>query len=243
MVNKLDHQSIIPLYHQLKEILKKNIASGLWSPLDKIPSENQLMKEYTVSRNTIKKALGDLVQEGMLKRIQGKGTFVSIPKFEQSLSKFYSFSSVMKEKGLNPKDIILSIEKIKVKADVAKILQLNEGEPVFELRRLRCAQDTPIILERSYIPCKYIEHIDKEMLEKKSLYEFMQEEFGVYVTKAREIFEPVLVNSYDSQYLKVKEGYPALLLERIAYDSHGNPVEFCCSIVRGDSCRFYTELL
>ncbi|HET6872893.1 MAG TPA: GntR family transcriptional regulator [Sporolactobacillaceae bacterium] len=243
MVKQLEHQSPIPLYHQLKEILKEKIESRDWVPGEKIPSENELIVQYDISRNTVKKALDDLVQDGLLNRIQGKGTFVSKPKFEQSLTGFYSFSKVMKAQGLNPKDIILSVKKKAAKLSVARQLQISEGDNVIELKRLRCANDEPIILETSYIPCDLVGDLSKENLEETSLYDYMEQELGIYVTSAKEIFEPVLIRDYESFYLEVEEGFPALLLDRIAYNLEKRPVEFCRSIVRGDRCRFYTELI
>jgi GntR family transcriptional regulator len=243
MSKTLDHSSVIPLYHQLKEILREYIESGEWKPGDLIPSENEFQQEYNISRNTVKKALDDLVQEGILNRIQGKGTFVSMPKIEQSLSGFYSFSKVLRSKGLEPKDIILSLDQKEVKPSIAKRLQLPEKALVIELRRLRCANDEPMILETSYIPLQLVSGLSAEKLEHNSLYDLMQSEYGIMVTKAKETFEPVLIRDYESSYLQIKEGSPALLLERVAYDSNGQPVEFCRSIFRGDRCRFYTELL
>ena len=243
MEKKLNTASVIPLYYQLKEILLENIESGAWNPGFMIPSEIQLQHEYNISRNTVKKALDELVQEGMLNRIQGKGTFVSAPKIEQSLSSFYSFSKVMKSRGLNPKDIILSLKENEARVGVAKKLQLSENNQVFELNRLRCSGDEPIILETSYIPTQLFPNLTAKMLENNSLYDVMQKEYGIYVTKAKEVFEPVLIRSHESMILQVGEGNPALLLERIAYDNQGIPVEFCRSLIRGDRCRFYTELL
>lgn len=243
MPKMLNHESIIPLYHQLKEILMETIESGEWKPGDVIPSENQLMQEYNISRNTAKKALDELVQDGVLNRVQGKGTFVSAPKFEQSLSSFYSFSKVMKENGLNPRDVILGLRESEARPSVAKQLKLAENTPVYELQRLRCLGDEPIILETSYIPKALFPGLTAQRLEENSLYDVMQSDYGLYVTKAKEIFEPVLIRDYESKFLHVEEGNPALLLERIAFESQGNPVEFCRSLIRGDRCRFYTELL
>jgi len=239
----LDHNSFIPLYHQLKEILKENIESGFWAPGDVIPSENQLMQDYNISRNTVKKAIENLVQDGLLNRIKGKGTFVSKPKLEQSLSGFYSFSKVMKEKGFNPRDLIISVKEIPATKSTAKHLQLNMDDPVIQLRRVRYAQDEPIIYETSYLPKKLFPGLSKGELENSSLYDLMEDKYGVFVSIAKEIFEPVLIRDYESILLQVEEGYPALLLDRIAYDLNERPIEFCRSIVRGDRCRFYTELL
>ncbi|WP_096436804.1 GntR family transcriptional regulator [Alteribacter populi] len=239
----LEVNSIIPLYHQLKERLQELVDNGHWAPGEKIFSENQLMDQFNVSRNTAKKAIEELVQEGTLYRTQGKGTFVAKPKMQQSLMGFYSFSKVLKEKGLNPKDIILKIEEVVPSHKVIEALQLKKSESVIEIQRLRCANEEPYILESSFLPKRVVTDIDElNKVGQVSLYDLLDQQFGVTVTRAKEAFEPVLIRPEESTYLETESGLPALLLERIAYDGKDNPVEFCKSIVRGDRCRFYTEL-
>lgn len=243
-MKKLDPTSFVPLYHQLKEIIIENIESNIWNPGDKIPSEHQLCEQYDVSRNTAIKAIENLVQDGILFRVQGTGTFVSKSKIEQSLSRFYSFSQVLKEKGLKPTDIILEVKIEKASAKIAKALKINKDDEVIMLQRLRCANEEPIILESSYLPKKLINDIEKiRLVGDTPLYDVLANEFNIVVNSAKETFEPVLVRHYEEIHLGVKEGYPALLLERVAYDRQKQPVEFCKSIVRGDRCRFYTELI
>lgn len=243
IMEPLQHESLIPLYHQLMERLKDSIEKGQWTPGDKIPSENQLMDQFGVSRNTAKKAIEELVQAGILYRVQGKGTFVAKPKLQQSLMGFYSFSKVLKEKGLNPKDIILKIEEVKPDAKIKEALQLNEEENVIEMKRLRCADNEPYILESSFIPKRVVSDIEQlKKVGEISLYDLFSQQFNTVVTRAKEAFEPVLIREDESKHLQTEAGRPALLLERTAYDLGGMPVEFCISIVRGDRCRFYTEL-
>ena len=243
-MGKLDPTSFVPLYQQLKELIIENIDQNIWNPGDQILSEQQLFQKYNVSRNTAKKAIEDLVQEDMLYRIQGKGTFVSHPKIEQSLSAFYSFSQVLKEKGMDPKDIVLDIKMEKATHKIAEALQIDKGEDVIVLQRLRCANDEPIILESSYLPKKIIDDVNKlKLVGETPLYEILRTEFGIIVNSAKETFEPILIRKEEEVHLDVKIGSPALLLERVAYDSFKNPVEFCKSIVRGDRCKFYTELI
>lgn len=239
----LDQASVIPLYHQLKQRLSAKIQSGEWKPEDKIDSENQLMEIFHVSRNTVKKAIEELVQEGRLYRIQGKGTFVSKPRFEQSLGGFYSFSRVLQEKGLNPRDEVLVIQEVYPSTKVRNNLELGEDEQVIEMKRLRFADNDPIVLESSFLPKSIIK--DTEILHEvgsSSLYSLLAQRFDVIVVRAREAFEPVLITKEEARLLKTEAGKPALLLERTAFDTLGKPVEFCISIVRGDRCRFYTEL-
>jgi len=239
----LQSDSVIPLYHQLKERLKHSIEQGDWQPGDQIPSENQLVNEFNVSRNTAKKAIEELVQDGLLYRKQGKGTFVAKPRLQQSLMGLYSFSKVFKEKGLSPKDILIEIREVKPTQEIIQELQIPEDETVFEMKRLRCVEEDPYILESSFFPKSVIS--DMSMLNKVgqiSLYDFLEQELNIRIKRAIEAFEPVLITKDESVYLETEEGKPALLLERTAFDTNGVPVEFCRSIVRGDRCRFYTEL-
>lgn len=243
MKKSLDHESFIPLYHQLKEIIEEKIGSSDWKTGDKILSENELRKMYNISRNTVQKALDELVQEGILQRQQGKGTFVSKPKIEQPLTGFYSFSKVIANQGMEAKDVILDLEIKSAEYKIANKLQISQGEEVIALQRLRSANDEPVILETSYLPKSIVTELSREDLAKFSLYDLLEEKFGVIVIKAKETFEPVLIRPYEEEFLGVKAGTPGLLLDRIAYDKDGRIVEYCRSIVRGDRCRFYTELL
>jgi len=241
---QLDPSSFVPLYQQLKEHIKEKIDRKIWKPGDKIYSENQLYETFGVSRNTAKKAIEDLVQEGILYRVQGKGTFVSLPKIEQSLSAFYSFSEVLSKKGLKPKDIVLNVKVMEASHKVAKELEVEKGEKVVTLQRLRHANEEPIILETSYLPKSIINNEEKLKLVKHTpLYEILNTKFNIIVNSAKETFEPILIREEEKYHLEVEVGSPALLLERVAYNPSKKPVEFCKSIVRGDRCKFYTELI
>ena len=184
-----------------------------------------------------------MVKAGILKRIKGKGTFVAPPKIEQSLSGFYSFSKVMKSKGIKDKDIIVSIETEYPSIHVARQLNISQNEETIKLQRLRCANKEPIIFETSYMPKKLVTHLSNEDLEINSLYDFLRKEFNIFINSAKETFEPTLTKEYESDLLNVDIDSPALLLDRIAYNINNHPIEFCRSIVRGDRCRFYTNLL
>ncbi|MFD1449737.1 GntR family transcriptional regulator [Oceanobacillus sojae] len=237
------NKEFVPLYHQLKETIREEIDSGNWRPNDKIPSEHQFMGKYQVSRNTVQKAVDDLVHEGLIYRQQGRGTFVAQPKVEQSLTSFYIFSKVMKDKGLNPYDIILDIDEVTPKKSVAKQLQIDTEEKVIQLVRVRCANNEPLIFETTFLPKKIVPHLTKEDVEKNTLFTFMEQKYNISVVSSKEVFEPVLIRDYESKHLDVKPGMPGLLLDRVDYDLDKRPVSYLRSIVRGDRCRFYTELI
>lgn len=242
MVAKINPDSPIPLYYQLKEIINGGINSGEWGVGDLIPSENQLCKAYGVSRNTAQRALDELVREGILTRRQGVGTFVTAPRIEQALSEFYSFSDAVTARGHKHTVKVPSVSVEKASAKQAKALNVDVGEPIIVLTRLRFVNDVPFVLETSYIPEKLAPGLDTLDLENASLYKTLTNSYRIYVTKAREFFEPVLISKMESQLLKVEEGSPAILLERIAYSSNDEAIEFCRSIIPGGKCRFYTEL-
>jgi len=241
--NVLDPRSPLPLYHQLKEILKDRIESGAWGPGSQVPSENQLQADYRISRNTAKRAIEELVQEGYLTRSQGKGTFVAAPKMEQSLTGFYSFSNAIRSAGMTPGVRVVALREARAKKTVAHHLGIAEGDPVTELTRVRYADDEPFVLETSYVPTAVAPGLSGKKFEESALYSILANDYGLFVVRAKEVFEPVLIRPYESKWLNAEPGYPALLLDRIAYTAGGKPVEFCRSIVRGDRCRFYTELL
>lgn len=125
------------------------------------------------------------------------------PKLEQSLMGFYSFSKVLKEKGMNPKDIILGIEEVSPTKSIQKALQLNEDEAVVEIKRLRCAGDEPIILESSYLPQRIVSNLSRlQKVGEISLYDLLAQEFQIVIKRAKETFEPVLVKENESDYLR-----------------------------------------
>lgn len=233
----------IPLYYQLKQILRERIESGDWPAGFAIPAERELCGEFGVSRATVRQAISGLVNEGLLKREQGRGTFVCRPKVEQGLLRFYSFSEDMREKGLDPKSKVISVGVTRATRGVAKQLGIAPGEEVVKLTRLRIAAGEPLILETSWLPRSVCPGLEKEDLESATLYGLLRERYGLRLAKAREVFEPVLIDEYEAEHLGVKPGSPALLLERMTYGADGAPVELCKGVVRGDRCRYYVELM
>ncbi len=243
---KLDRQADgvpIPLYYRIKQILRERIESDEWPTGFMVPSERDLCSEFGVSRVTIRQAMAGLINEGLLRTEQGRGTFVCRPKVAQGLLKFYSFSEDMRLKGLNPKSKVVSVEVVRPTRSIARHLRLEQNDEVVKLTRLRIADGEPFILETSWLPRSKCPGIELEDLDSANLYDTLTVKYGLRLAKATETFEPVLVDEYEAGKLEVKPGSAALLLERVTYDSNGQPVEFCKGLVRGDRCRYYVELL
>ncbi len=242
MFRQVNSDSPVPLYYQLKEIIVDSISKGEYGVGDLLPSENQLCKMYNVSRSTSQKALEELVHEGILTRKQGVGTFVAPPKIEQELSNFYSFSDAIKSRGYEHEAKVLSISVAVATPKLAEMLRISPEERVITLTRLRLVNGSPFLIETSNIPEKLAPGLNEIDFNKNSLYKTLMNDYRLYVVKAKETFEPVLINKRESQLLEVPEGSPAMLRERIAHSSSDEPIEFCSSIIPGSKCRFYMEL-
>ncbi|MFC5466411.1 GntR family transcriptional regulator [Lederbergia graminis] len=242
-MKKLQLDSKMPLYAQLKDILKKQITEQVWKPGDTIPPESVLVKEYSVSRSTVRQAINELVQEGFLTRQRGRGTFVKQPKLEVGLQKLYSFTEDISAKGMRPESRLLEFDIVVAKQDVIKALNLNEGDLVCKIVRLRLANDEIIMVETTYLPFDICSNLTKEDLESAPLYSILEEKYNISIERAIDYFEPVIVDSLNSSLLDVPKGSAALYLVRIGSDQQGTPIELSQSYVRGDRSRYYVELI
>jgi GntR family transcriptional regulator len=236
------HKNGIPLYHQLKEIFEERIASGEWAPGETIPNELDLCQQYGVSRGPVRQALDRLVQDGKVSRKQGKGTLVLPPKIEGELGGFYSFTSLIEQKGLQHSARTLSFEQAPASASAARQLDLPPGAPVYKIRRLRLANAEPLILETLYLPEAVCPGLSRDDLAAASLYRLMTGRYGVRLLRARQFFEPALADPYEAEILGLQPGAPVLFLQNITFSQDDRPVVLSRAIMRGDRVRYLVEL-
>jgi len=242
-MDKLQSGDKIPLYVQIKQIIVEEIRSGELKPGQAIPTETVLAERYSVSRATVRQAMTDLVHQGLLVRQQGRGTFVNKPKIETKLRNLYSFSQDMIEKGRVPEHRIIDFEWVLPKPAIREKLDLEDGELVVKLVRLRLVDDELIMLETSFLPQRYFGALTQEEVEEtRSLYSLFEEKYEIKMDHVVDYFEPVLVDDFASRMLDVSVGAPALYIERIGYLNDNTRVELSQSIVRGDRCRYFVEL-
>jgi len=240
----LDEKSIIPLYHQLIEELRQKIESEEYPPQSLFPSETELHKTYGVSRGTIRQALTLLVQEGLLYRKQGKGTFVADPKSIQQLNIFHSFAQDMKSKGSRPFSKIIQNEKITPNPSVRKFLKLEKWEMVYKLRALKVSNKSPFTLETTYLAEKFfpdLDALDKEQIVKVPLYDILIEKYNVHITSVQETFELCFLDEFESKYLKLPVDSVALLVNRKTFTGENVPFEFRRILVRSDCCKYQVK--
>jgi GntR family transcriptional regulator len=235
-------QSGIPLYHQLKEIFIEKIASGEWGVGEIIPNELLLTRHYGVSRGPVRQALDLLVREGLLTRKQGKGTQVLPPKIESDLGGFYSFTTLIQNRGMHPSVQMLAFDTVPAESSVARAFDLPTGSPCRKFRRLRLADQKPLILETVFVPESVCCDLTENDVIARPLYEILTTRYGVVLQREKQFFEPTIADEYEAQILGISKGAPVLLLQNITYAVGGRPVVFSKAIMRGDRVRYYVEL-
>ncbi|MGT2743742.1 GntR family transcriptional regulator [Streptococcus plurextorum] len=226
------------MYLQLVDELEFNIRNTM-SPNDKLLSERELTEAYSVSRITVRQALQELEKRGLVYKKQGKGTYVSeIKEQAVDLATLYSFTDAMKKLGKAPKTQILSLAKMKASEQVAKGLQVPLGTAVFELVRLREADDVPMMLERTYLPAQLFSHLTEEVLLQKPLYRIMEEDYQYHIRLAEEEFFASIALNHEAKLLGIKKNSPVLHLIRKTYSQKNLIIEFTFSIARADQFRY-----
>lgn len=233
---------MVPKYYLVKQKIVEMINNEEIGPDGMIPSERELMNTYGISRITAKKAIDDLVNEGYLYRIQGKGTFVKMEAPDQDLISITSCTQDIMKLGMTPSKRLLKSEVID--ADIARIkkLQLCQGEKVFKVKRVYYANNEPINLTTTYLPCKLFPLIDSYDFGVASIYDVLEKKYGVKITKAKRTIEAVLAVDEVADELRIKEGDPVLLFRAITYGiANGKevPIETFKSFYRSDKFKFY----
>jgi GntR family transcriptional regulator len=230
-----------PLYHQIKEIIRKKIEDQEYLQGDILPAEQELEKLFDVSRITVRQAINDLVNEGYVERNRGKGTVVIFNKIEEPLNRIMSFTEEMKIKGYEPKTNFAKVSIVKANKTVAKFLGLDSSEKVYKIERLRSVNDSPMVFFITYLK----KDLDLPLDVKEytgSLYELLRKNNNIIVAKAKEYFEAVACDEEIGKYLDIIENTPVLKRTRISYDNNNNLLEYTICYYRADKYRYSVEI-
>lgn len=229
----------LPYYLQIFNELRERIVSGAYQPGQLISSENELVNEFGVTRATIRNAMKKLQDEGLVYTEKGKGSYVSSPKIEQSLFKFYSFGR--NYSSFNIQSVLISVKEIS-DSEIQKIFLLSEDEQLKQIIRIRKLDNTPVIIETSYIPVALAPDIETFDLKNLSIYNLLEQQYGLKILKAKEYLDTCTADSYCSKLLEIEKGESMFVTERITYGINETPIEYRRSIIRSDKFRFSVEL-
>ena len=240
-MNNIDKRSRIPLYYQLMDIIIDVIEEGNLRENDQLPSERELCETYDISRSTVRQAIQELEKEGYIYRVHGKGTFVSLEKFKQDLLEFYSFTEEMKKSGKTPSSKVLDFKIVECNEKIARKMKLKVGDSIYIFTRLRLADDEPMMLEISHVPCSRFPDLTKKKLEQYAMYDIFTKEYNASFTCAEEIFQSVLTREEEAKLLNYSAGLPSMMIERITHEN-GNIIEYTKGIARGDRFKYHVLL-
>ena len=230
--------SPVPLYSQLKELLRARILDGSYVPHSRMPSENELGQTYGVSRITVRQALGDLQKEGLIFKIHGKGTFVAKPKAFQNVSTLQGLGESMKQMGYEVLNKLRSLRHVPASARVAERLQVAQGSTVTEIRRVRLINREPISLEITWLPHAIGEKLEKADLVARDIFLILENDCGIALGHADLAIDAVLADSDLTQALNVEEGSPIMRIERLTHTADGTPLDFEHLYYRGDAFQY-----
>lgn len=240
---RINRREPVPIYYQLKEWLREQIESGTLKPHDRLPSERELGEIFHISRMTARQALSELESEGYVYREQGKGSFVAEPKIRQGLLKLTGFTEDMRDRGMKPGAKVLTVETIKNDEQLARKLHASPDEEFLMLQRLRLADDQPMALETTFLRCIFCPGIEQFDFANVSLYQTLQERYGLRLGRAEQTVEAGIADEYETKVLQIKSGTPILAMERITYlEDNKTVIEYARSAYRGDRYKLFVEL-
>jgi len=229
-----------PLYQQVKAMLLRRIADGIWVPGEALPSEFQIAAEIGVSQGTVRKALDELAAEYLVVRRQGRGTFVAEHDEPRILFQFFKLVPDGGERRF-PESTVLDVSTGRATREECRSLELGAGKRVVRIRRLRAFGERPVILETLSLPEALFPGLADGPVP-NNLYRLFASRYGVTIGRAREKLKAVVLDARDAGTLGVAAGTPALRIDRIALSLDGAPVERRLSLCLTDEAHYQSDL-
>ncbi len=231
-----------PLYERIKGALREGIVSGLYAPASLLPSEAALGAQFGASRITVRQALADLQNEGLIYRRHGKGSFVSQPKAFQNVTALQGFAEAMSAQGHAIRNRVQKLQTVPAPTDVALALQLAPGTPVTELHRVRLVDQLLVSLEVTWLPEALGSIVARADLATRDVFLVLEQDAGVALGHATLAIDAALADHAAAAALETGAGAPLLRVERLTHDAHGTPIDFERLHFRGDAFQYRLRL-
>jgi GntR family transcriptional regulator len=232
----------LPLYAQVEDVLVARISSGALPVGMQLPSEEELIREFEVSRTTIRTTIQNLVRQGLVEIRRGRGTFVASPRIVQDLTELTGFVEDMKVLGRIPTARVLSREVIPAEPPVAEKLAVPAGTMVVQIRRVRLSDGVPLSFDETYLPEEIGRRVMTDDLAKEPIFTLLEERYDTPLVEAEYVLEAATAESAVAVALAIPVGSPIFLIERTSYTSGHRAVDYEKLHYRGDYVRFKTRL-
>jgi GntR family transcriptional regulator len=217
------------MHYQLQQEIRRGIESGQWAPGTAIPPERKLAQEYGVSLGTARTAILNLVSEGLLYRIQGKGTMVAGSKMIRESIRYYHFVGDFGRKEAIPKLKFLDLTVVEAMAEINRRLKMHHAEKLYRLRRLVLLSEKPAVYSCSYLPCGLFPGLDefpRSRFEKVPLYLALEDHFGLPTLSNSDLIAVAKADRETAALLRIKEDSPILRVEMLAFTYRSRPYEY-----------------
>jgi GntR family transcriptional regulator len=232
----------IPLYAKIESVLADEINSGSLAAGDQLPTEDELIARFEVSRITVRRAIQDLVGRGLVEIRRGKGTFVAAPKISQELTELTGFVEDMQALGRKPTARLVDKKIVAADKSVATHLALTTGTRVVRILRVRLADGVPMSLDETYLPLEIGKKIVTNNLKLEPIFSLLEKKYNIPLIEADYKLEAVAADASVSAALGVTAGSPIFRIERTSYTAGLKPVDYERLYYRGDLIRFVTRL-
>ena len=241
-MNVILADSPVSFYHQLYTILRKELVRGTWKPGERMPSEAELIAIYGVSRITVRQAFDLLVNDGLVYRRRGSGTFVTAPPIELGLNRIISFTEDMQRRGMHPETQLLATRLEPAADEIAFKLDIEPGAELAVVERLRLADGVPMSIERSSLIHRLCPGVLDGDYAHTSLHATLLERYGIRLARANQAIRVTAADAALAGKLSVPVGAPMFYIERVSFGQAGIPVEYLETFQRGDRYVLYNEL-
>ena len=237
---RIDRTTPVPLYFQIAERLRETLLREKMRQGDLLTTDERVQDEFGVSRATARKAIDELVDEGLVERITGKGTFVAEPRLQVPLPAMLSFTEEIKRRGMRPSSRVVSVGYAAAPGHVAQALDLDVGTRILRLERIRFADSRPILYSVDFLPQSLGIGLEGDFT--GSLYALMEYR-GIELAECQNVIEAAIADRRLSKLLQVKENFPVLALQRTTYDANGSPVLYEDAACRSDLYRYAVRMV
>ncbi|MBF8179686.1 GntR family transcriptional regulator [Herminiimonas contaminans] len=235
--------STIPLYTQIKEALRAKIIDGTYVAHQRLPSESEMINAFGVSRITVRQAMNDLQQEGLLFKVHGKGTFVAMPNVSQELTHLQGFGEAMRHLGHETFSEVFGLSSVPGTAIACLKLGIDLGAQVTEIRRVRYLNREPISIDYSWVRHEIGSNLSEKNLKDKDLFSLLENELGQPLHSADVEIDATSASAEIAARLNVAANSPILRIERLTYASESKPLVFEYIHYRAESFKYKLKVL
>jgi GntR family transcriptional regulator len=234
--------SRLPLYAQVEDVLVARISSGVLPAGTQLPSEEELVREFDVSRTTIRTTIQNLTRQGLVEIRRGRGTFVASPRMVQELTELTGFVEDMRVMGRTPTARVLSREVIPATRLVAERLAVPAGTMIVQIRRVRLSDGVPLSFDETYLPEALGRKVMADDLAEEPIFTLLEDRYDTPLVEADYVLEATVAEPDVATALEIPVGNPIFMIERTSYTSSHRVVDYERLHYRGDYIRFKTRL-